>query len=140
VRVDLVGAPNQLFCEKMPAWIYAGVAVKAWLALIILWTEAVPAFAETDSDTNGRGISYGFAVLDGNTVKFGRQRVRLFGTDAPEKGPPCNDGHWYLGPLAKKALIAFIAATQCRGTRLTMTTRITVPSRSTLPARTTSRH
>jgi hypothetical protein len=109
VRVDLVGAPNQLFCEKMPAWIYAGVAVKVWLALIILWTEAVPAFAETDSGTNGTGISYGFAVLDGDTVKFGRQRVRLFGADAPEKGQPCNDGHWYAGPLATKALIAFIA-------------------------------
>jgi endonuclease YncB( thermonuclease family) len=69
----------------------------------------MPAFAQTDSGTNGTGISYGFAVLDGDTVKFGRQRVRLFGTDAPEKGQPCNDGHWYAGPLATKALIAFIA-------------------------------
>jgi endonuclease YncB( thermonuclease family) len=29
--------------------------------------------------------------------------------DAPEKGQPCDDGHWYPGPLATKALIAFIA-------------------------------
>ena len=86
-----------------------GVQVKAWLALIVPWIATMPAFAQTESGTNGTGISYGFAVLDGDTVKFGRQRVRLFGTDAPEKGQPCNDGHWYAGPLATKALIAFIA-------------------------------
>jgi endonuclease YncB( thermonuclease family) len=83
--------------------------VKVWLALIVLWTAAVPAFAQTDSDTNGTGSSHGFAVSDGDTVKFGRQRIRLFGIDAPEKGQPCDDGHWYPGPLATKALIAFIA-------------------------------
>ena len=68
-----------------------------WLALIVLWTAAVPAFAQTDSDTNGTESSHGFAVSDGNTVKFGRQRVRLFGIDAPEKGQPCDGGHWYPG-------------------------------------------
>ena len=79
------------------------------LAPIVLLTAAVPAFAQTDSDTSGIGISHGFAVSDGDTVKFGKQRVRLFGIDAPEKGQPCDDGHWYPGPLATKALIAFIA-------------------------------
>jgi endonuclease YncB( thermonuclease family) len=86
-----------------------GVQVKVWLALIVLWTAAVPALAQTDSDTGGTGTSHGFAVADGDTVKFGRQRVRLFGIDAPEKGQPRDDGHWYPGPLATKALIAFIA-------------------------------
>jgi endonuclease YncB( thermonuclease family) len=86
-----------------------GVQVKAWLALIVPWIATVPAFAQTDADTNGTGMSHGFAVSDGDTVKFGRQRVRLFGIDAPEKGQPCDDGHWYPGPLATKALIAFIA-------------------------------
>jgi len=76
---------------------------------IAMWAAAVPAFAQTDSDTNGTGTSHGFAVSDGDTVKFGRQRVRLFGIDAPEKGQPCDDGHWYPGPLATKALVAFIA-------------------------------
>jgi endonuclease YncB( thermonuclease family) len=81
--------------------------VKVWLALIVLWTAAVPAFAQTqtDSDTNGTGASHGFAVSDGDTVRFGKQRVRLFGLDAPEKGQPCDDGHWYPGPLATKALV-----------------------------------
>jgi endonuclease YncB( thermonuclease family) len=85
--------------------------VKVWLALIVLWTAAVPAFAQTqtDSDTNGTGASHGFAVSDGDTVRFGKQRVRLFGIDAPEKGQPCDDGHWYPGPLATKALVGFIA-------------------------------
>jgi endonuclease YncB( thermonuclease family) len=83
--------------------------VKFWLALIVLLIAAAPAFAQTDSDTNGTGISHGFAVSDGNTAKFGRQRVRLFGIDAPEKGQPCDDGHWYPSPLATKALVAFIA-------------------------------
>jgi endonuclease YncB( thermonuclease family) len=81
--------------------------VKVWLALIVLWTAAVPVFAQTqtDSDTNGTGASHGFAVSDGDTVRFGKQRVRLFGIDAPEKGQPCDDGHWYPGPLATKALV-----------------------------------
>ena len=83
--------------------------MKVWLALIVLWTAAVPAFAQTDSDTSGTGTSHGFAVSDGDTVKFGKQRVRLFGIDAPEKGQPCDDGHWYPGPLATKALVAIIA-------------------------------
>jgi endonuclease YncB( thermonuclease family) len=74
--------------------------VKVWLALIVFWTAAVSAFAQTDSDTNGTGTSHGFGVSDGDTVKFGKQRVRLFGIDAPEKGQPCDDGHWYPGPLA----------------------------------------
>jgi len=59
-----------------------GVQVKAWLALIVPWIAIVPAFAQTDADTNGTGMSHGFAVSDGDTVKFGRQRVRLFGIDA----------------------------------------------------------
>jgi endonuclease YncB( thermonuclease family) len=84
------------------------VDLKVWLALIVLWAAAVPAFAQTDSDTKGTGTSHGFAVSDGDTVKFGRQRIRLFGIDAPEKAQPCDDGHWYPGPLATKALIAFI--------------------------------
>ena len=113
--------------------------MKFWLALIVLLIAAAPAFAQTDSDTNGTESSHGFAVSDGNTVKFGRQRVRLFGIDAPEKGQPCDDGHWYPGPLATKALVAFLLAAQCRVTRSTMTARITARSRPALLARTTPR-
>ena len=89
--------------------------------------------------TNGTGTLHGFAVSDGDTVKFGKQRVRLFGIDAPEKLQPCDGGHWYPGPLATKALVAFIAGVPCRVTRSIMTTRTTAQSLSALPARTTSR-
>ena len=83
--------------------------MKIWLALIVLWTAAVPVFAQTDSDTNGTRTLHGFAVSDGDTVRFGKQLVRLFGIDAPEKGQSCDGGKWYPGPLATKALVAFIA-------------------------------
>jgi len=42
-------------------------------------------------------------------VKFGKQRIRLFDIDAPEKAQHCDDGPWYPGPLATKALVDFIA-------------------------------
>jgi endonuclease YncB( thermonuclease family) len=57
----------------------------------------------------GAETSHGFVVSDGDTVKFGKQRVCLSGIDAPEKAQPCDDGKWYPGPLATKALVAFIA-------------------------------
>ena len=78
------------------------------MALILLCTATAPALAQTDSDTSGTGNSHGFAVSDGDTVKFGRHRVRFFGIDAPERGQPCDGGHGYPGPLATKALVAFI--------------------------------
>lgn len=50
-----------------------------------------------------------FTVVDGDTVKFGPQLVRLFGIDAPERGQTCDDGQWRAGALARKALEEFIA-------------------------------
>lgn len=49
-----------------------------------------------------------FQVVDGDTVKFGSELVRLFGIDAPERAQTCDDGQWHPGPLAKKALEDFI--------------------------------
>ena len=78
----------------------------ALLALVL----ASAAHAETDDDTIVRPTAKPrFQVVDGDTVKFGPQLVRLFGIDAPEKGQTCDDGHWQPGPLAKKALEGFIA-------------------------------
>jgi len=71
---------------------------------------ASAAHAETDDDTIVRSTAKPrFQVVDGDTVKFGPQLVRLFGIDAPEKGQSCDDGQWHPGPLAKKALEDFIA-------------------------------
>jgi endonuclease YncB( thermonuclease family) len=82
--------------------------------LAITISAACSANAQTGID--GTGTSHGFAVSEGDTVKFGRQRVRMFGIDAPEQAQPCDDGNWYPGPLARKALIDFIAGRQvtCR--------------------------
>ena len=78
----------------------------ALLALVL----ASAAHAETDDDTIVRPTTKPrFQVVDGDTVKFGPQLVRLFGIDAPEKGQTCDDGQWHPGPLAKKALEDFIA-------------------------------
>ena len=49
------------------------------------------------------------ALVDGDTVKFNKQLVRLFGIDAPEKGQTCDQGRWSPGPQAKKTLENFIA-------------------------------
>jgi endonuclease YncB( thermonuclease family) len=76
------------------------------LALIL----TLPANAQNDDDTAIRSSAKPrFQVIDGDTVKFGPQLVRLFGIDAPEKGQSCDEGQWRPGPLAKKALEDFIA-------------------------------
>jgi endonuclease YncB( thermonuclease family) len=64
------------------------------MALIVLAAATAPVAAQT--------------VSDGDTIKFGAQRVRLFAIDAPEKGQTCDDGAWLPGPLATRALIDFI--------------------------------
>ena len=80
--------------------------IAPFLALVL----ASAAHAETDDDTIVRSTAKPrFQVVDGDTVKFGPQLVRLFGIDAPEKGQTCDDGQWHPGPLAKKALEGFIA-------------------------------
>jgi endonuclease YncB( thermonuclease family) len=70
---------------------------------------AIPAFSQTDSDTVRTSARPRFPGVDGDTVKFGPQFVRLFGIDAPERIQTCDDGQWHPGPLAKKALEDFIA-------------------------------
>lgn len=83
-----------------------------FLAIIL----AFPANAQSDNDTVVPAAKSRFQVVDGETVKFGPQFVRLMGIVAPEKGQTCDDGQWHPGPLAKKALEAFIAgrAVSCR--------------------------
>ena len=76
--------------------------------LICLWPFGV--VAQSDDDTNTKPPAKPrFQVVDGNTVRFGSQVVRLFAIEAPARGQTCDDGQWHPGPLAKKALEGFIA-------------------------------
>jgi endonuclease YncB( thermonuclease family) len=60
---------------------------------------ALPASAQTDNDTIRSASKPRFQVVDGDTVRFGSQFVRLFGIDAPKKEQTCDDGRWHPGPL-----------------------------------------
>lgn len=80
-----------------------------WLLLPLALLLALSAGAQTEDDTVRTSASARFQVIDGDTLKFGPQLVRLFGIDAPERNQTCNDGQWPAGALAKKALEDFIA-------------------------------
>jgi len=80
-----------------------------WRLGLLTLIVAFPAGAQTDNDTIVRPSKPRFQVIDGDTVKFGPQLVRLFGIDAPEKGQTCDGGQWHPSPIAKKALEDFIA-------------------------------
>ena len=80
-----------------------------WRLGLLAFVVIFPAFAQTDDDTVRSTSKPRFQVIDGDTVKFGSQTVRLFGIDAPDRGQTCDDGHWQPAPLAKKALQDFIA-------------------------------
>ena len=71
--------------------------MKTLLAALALTIFAVSAVAQTAT------------VTDGDTIKFGSTLVRLYGIDAPEKRQACDDGQWWPGPLATRALVDFIA-------------------------------
>jgi endonuclease YncB( thermonuclease family) len=80
-----------------------------WRFGLLAFFAAFPASAQPDNDTLPPSSKPRFQVVDGDTVKFGPQLVRLFGIDAPKKGQTCDDGQWHPAPLAKKALEGFIA-------------------------------
>ena len=133
-KAGILIPPNQSYCDHRPM---RSGQVKV-LALIVLLTAGVPAFAQTDSDTNGTGTSHGFAVSDGDTVKFGKQRIRLFGID-PKKDNPAMTATDIPVRWRQRLSSPSSPAAQSGVTRSIMTTRITVRSRSALPATTTFR-
>jgi endonuclease YncB( thermonuclease family) len=85
-------------------------SVLMWRLILLTCFWSCAAVGPTDDDTIIRPTSKPrFQVVDGETVRFGSQFVRLFGIDAPKKGETCDDGQWHPAPLAKKALEDFIA-------------------------------
>ena len=87
-----------------------------WRLGVLAILVTCPASAQTDNDTVVPSAKPRFQVVDGNTVRFGPQPVRLMGIAVPDKAQTCDDGQWHPAPLAKKALEAFIAgrAVSCR--------------------------
>lgn len=107
-RVSPRGVPtSQCFNSTGPAgWQIGLLAVLLALPFLVL-----PAGAQTnhDNDTVKSAAKPRFQVVDGDTMRFNTQLVRLLGIDAPDKGQTCDDGQWSPAPLAKKALEDFIA-------------------------------
>ena len=79
------------------------------IVLSLAFLPAAGAQSAGDDDTTTPPAQPRFRVVEGDTVKFGPQLVRMFGIDAPEKDQTCDDGQWQAGPLARKALVGFIA-------------------------------
>jgi len=79
-------------------------AATAGLAFLLGCDRALAQIVE-----DGSGVPHGFAVASGDTVKFGRQVVHLYGIEAPARGELCDDGRWNPAPLSAKALVDFIA-------------------------------
>ena len=78
------------------------------LLLTLLWALPASAQSASDSDITTEPPKPRFQVINGDTVTFGPQLVRLFGIDAPDKGQACDDDAWWPAPLAKRALERFI--------------------------------
>jgi endonuclease YncB( thermonuclease family) len=75
-----------------------GQVAQIWHFALLALVLASAAHAETDNDTIVRPTAKPrFQIVDGDTVKFGPQLVRLFGIDAPEKSQTCDDGHGNQG-------------------------------------------
>ncbi|WP_428682427.1 thermonuclease family protein [Reyranella sp.] len=106
----------------------AAASPLAVLAMLALLAGATGAAAQSsDDDTALPPVPKPrFTVVDGDTVKFGPQVVRLFGIDAPERSQTCDDGQWRAGTLARKALEEFIAGRP-------VTCRLVDPDRKTRP-------
>lgn len=96
-------------CIKLPRHTVVLAALLA--AMIAVAGAASPSAAQSaDDDTVLPPVPKPrFTVVDGDTVKFGPQTVRLFGIDAPERSQTCDDGQWRAGALARKALEDFIS-------------------------------
>jgi len=102
-----------------------------WKWGLLALVAAGAANARTDDDTAIRSSAKPrFQVIDGDTVKFGPQLVRLFGIDAPEKGQTCDDGHWHPGRSPRRHWKTSSLAAPCRVSKWTTTPETIAPWRS----------
>ncbi len=88
---------------------YARRAVQvAFVLMFLVLPVAAQQAAVPDNDALKLSTTPRFVIVDGGTLKYAKQLVRLFGINAPEKEQTCDDGKWLPGPLAKKALEGLI--------------------------------
>lgn len=71
--------------------------------VILILVIFLPTYAAAD-------ISGNAAVTDGDTIRIGDERIRLYGIDAPEKDQVCRHGQlsWPCGDEASKALATMV--------------------------------
>jgi endonuclease YncB( thermonuclease family) len=77
----------------------AGAARARFAALVALALAGLPAVAPVPGGPRGEAV-----VSDGDTLRIGATKVRIFGIDAPEKAQNC--GLWACGVAAKARLAA----------------------------------
>ena len=64
---------------------------------------ALAAFAAGSPAVNAREITGHATVVDGDTLRIGRARIRLHGIDAPESAQTCSDTHGRPYPCGRAA-------------------------------------
>lgn len=65
----------------------------------------------TSAQSQARILTGQATVVDGDTLKMGTQRIRLFGIDAPESRQTCRTAEgrdWWCGTEASKAMRALV--------------------------------
>ena len=86
-----------------------GIVIAAVLVVVIIY------FGGRFLDIGGSMIVADATVTDGDTIRMGQNRIRLYGIDAPEKGQTCTDAMgqaWYCGDSATEALRSLIDGAQ----------------------------
>ena len=102
----------------MPDALAISFGMMRWMfALMLLLSTAAAGAGEGAAD--GAGLR----VVDGDTLMAGRERIRLAGIDAPERGQLCrrSDGQsWACGAAATAELVLLVGkgALTCTGLRL----------------------
>jgi endonuclease YncB( thermonuclease family) len=90
---------------KIPSDKTLGVAVLGGIAIVVALTLMVKK-EENISINKALPSIQAVRVIDGDTIEFSSENVRLFGIDAPEKGQPCkrNNAPYDCGTASKKYL------------------------------------